>query len=173
VLIANPNLCIDRTQFVAELVPGAVMRALKVEVSAGGKGVNIARVVRAYGRRATLVGLVADNGGMDLRRLLAEEGADVVGVPVPGDVRMAVIMTEGPGERITVVNERAQCSRRETGTPTSRQFAARCPARGRWYVPAASRRVRPSRVQGNWSSSRTERASRHSSTRRRLLCGRA
>jgi 1-phosphofructokinase family hexose kinase len=105
VLIANPNLCIDRTQFVADLVPGAVMRALEVQVSAGGKGVNIARVVRAHGRRATLVGLVADNGGADLRRLLAAESAEIVAVPVPGDVRMAMIMIERPGGRITVLNE--------------------------------------------------------------------
>ena len=104
-LIANPNLCIDRTQIVADLMPGAVMRALEVQVSAGGKGVNVARVVRAHGRRATLVGLVAENGGAELLRLLAAEGAEVVDVPVAGDVRMAMIMIERPGGRITVLNE--------------------------------------------------------------------
>jgi 1-phosphofructokinase family hexose kinase len=104
-LVATPNLCVDRTQTIADLVPGAVMRALEVEVSAGGKGVNIARVVRAHGRQATLVGLVADNDRAHLLGLLQSEGADVVDVPVPGDVRMAMIMIERPGGRTTVLNE--------------------------------------------------------------------
>jgi hypothetical protein len=30
VLVANPNLCVDRAQVIADLVPGAVLRALEV-----------------------------------------------------------------------------------------------------------------------------------------------
>lgn len=104
-LIATPNLCLDRTQFVAELVPGAVMRALEVEVTAGGKGVNIARVVRTHGRHATLVGLVADNDRGHLLGMLHSEGADVIDVPMPGDARMAMIMIERTTGRITILNE--------------------------------------------------------------------
>ncbi|GIF76663.1 1-phosphofructokinase [Asanoa siamensis] len=103
-LIATPNLCLDRTQLVPELVLGGVMRARSVEVTAGGKGVNIARVARAHGRPATVVGLVADNDRARLLRLLADEGADVVDVPMPGDTRNAVIMIE-QGGRTTIVNE--------------------------------------------------------------------
>ncbi|MCU1612801.1 MAG: 1-phosphofructokinase/tagatose 6-phosphate kinase [Frankiales bacterium] len=104
-LIATPNLCLDRTQIVARLVPGAVMRALEVEVTAGGKGVNVARVIRAHGRGATLIGLVADNDRGHLLGLLHEEGAEIIDVPMPGDARMAMIMIERPAGRITVVNE--------------------------------------------------------------------
>jgi fructose-1-phosphate kinase PfkB-like protein len=105
VLIATPNLCLDRTQLVPELVLGGVMRARSVEVTAGGKGVNIARVARAHHQRATVVGLVADRDRERLLRLLAEEGADVVDVPMPGDTRNAIIMIEQPGGRTTIVNE--------------------------------------------------------------------
>jgi 1-phosphofructokinase family hexose kinase len=105
VLIATPNLCLDRTQLVPELVLGGVMRARSVEVTAGGKGVNIARVARAYRQRATVVGLVADRDRERLLRLLAEEGADVVDVPMPGDTRNAIIVIEQPGGRTTIVNE--------------------------------------------------------------------
>lgn len=104
-LVATPNLCVDRTQVIAVLVPGAVMRAFEVEVSAGGKGVNIARVIRSHGRKATLVGLIADNDRAHLLGLLEGEGADVIDVPIPGDVRMAMIMIERPGGRTTVLNE--------------------------------------------------------------------
>jgi 1-phosphofructokinase family hexose kinase len=81
------------------------MRALEVQVSAGGKGVNIVRVVRAHGRRATLVGLVADNDRSQLLGLLQREGAEIVDVPMPGDVRMAMIMIERQQGRISVLNE--------------------------------------------------------------------
>jgi 1-phosphofructokinase family hexose kinase len=105
VLIATPNLCLDRTVRVAEVVPGSVLRGRDVEVTAGGKGVNVARVLRAFGHTATLVGLAADNDRERLLDLLAAEGADVVGVPMPGDVRMAVIMLEERTRRTTVLNE--------------------------------------------------------------------
>jgi 1-phosphofructokinase len=105
VLIATPNLCIDRTVRVTEVVPGSVLRAHHVEVTAGGKGVNVARVLRAFGHTATIVGLAADNDRDRLLSLLAAEGADVVGVPMPGDVRMAVIMHEERSRRTTVLNE--------------------------------------------------------------------
>lgn len=105
VLIANPNLCLDRTQLVTELRPGAVMRALAVEVSAGGKGVNIARVLRAHGCRATIVGLVAERGHEQLMNLLRQEGAELVAVPIAGDVRMTVVVVERPSGRATVLNE--------------------------------------------------------------------
>jgi 1-phosphofructokinase family hexose kinase len=105
VLIATPNLCLDRTEWVAEVVAGSVLRARAVEVTAGGKGVNVARVLRAFGRKSTLVGLAAANDRERLLSLLAEEGADVVGVPMPGDVRMAVIMIEERVRRTTVLNE--------------------------------------------------------------------
>ncbi|MFL6127266.1 1-phosphofructokinase family hexose kinase [Actinophytocola sp.] len=104
-LIATPNLCLDRTVRVAEVVPGSVLRAHEVEVTAGGKGVNVARVLRAFGRTATIVGLAADNDRERLLSLLTAEGADVVGVPMPGDVRMAVIMIEEGTRRTTVLNE--------------------------------------------------------------------
>ncbi|GAA5170515.1 1-phosphofructokinase family hexose kinase [Pseudonocardia eucalypti] len=103
-LIATPNLCLDRTERLAELVPGAVARAREVTVTAGGKGVNVARVARAYRRPAILVGLTAEHDRERLLALLAEEGADVVGVPAPGHARMAVIMLEDSG-RTTVLNE--------------------------------------------------------------------
>lgn len=113
-LIATPNLCLDRTVLVAEVVPGSVLRALDVEVTAGGKGVNVARVFRTYGRTATIVGLAADNDRERLLSLLTEEGADVVGVPMPGDVRMAVIMHEERTQRTTVLNEPGSAISQET-----------------------------------------------------------
>jgi 1-phosphofructokinase family hexose kinase len=105
VLIATPNLCLDRTELVSAVVPGGVLRAKSVEVTAGGKGVNVARVLRAFGHQPPIVGLVAERDGATLRELLAEEGATVVGVPAPGYLRQAIIMIEERVGRTTVLNE--------------------------------------------------------------------
>lgn len=103
-LVATPNLCFDRTLHVPELRPGAVHRSGPAAVSAGGKGVNVARVLRAHGETPVLAGLVPTVDGDVLRALLAEEGAELVGVPVTGTTRVATVLVEEQG-RVTVVNE--------------------------------------------------------------------
>lgn len=103
-LIATPNLCVDRTLRLPRLSPGAVHRSGEAEVSAGGKGVNVARVLRAHGHRPVIAGLVPTVDGDQLRRLLAEEGADLLEVAVQGRTRAATVLLERAG-RVTVVNE--------------------------------------------------------------------
>src|SRR6185503_17425043 len=43
-LIATPNITIDRTVRLPELRPGSVLRPSRALATAGGKGVNVARV---------------------------------------------------------------------------------------------------------------------------------
>jgi 1-phosphofructokinase family hexose kinase len=81
------------------------MRASSVEVTAGGKGVNVARVLRGYGLHPAIVGFVAADDREQLLGLLDREGATVVPVDVPGRVRQAIVMIEQAAGRVTVVNE--------------------------------------------------------------------
>ncbi|MDO9380497.1 MAG: hexose kinase [Nocardioidaceae bacterium] len=103
-IVVTPNLCFDRTLWVEAFAPGTVSRPSRVEVTAGGKGVNVARTLRDLGHRPLLVGLVAERQGDALTRLLADEGADVLPVPVDGEVRSATIILEA-STRATVLNE--------------------------------------------------------------------
>ncbi len=103
-LIATPNLTVDRTLRLPELRPGHVQRPSRAVVTAGGKGINVARVRAAFGGRATLVGFQPDIDAAQLDRLLAREPLDFVGVPVAGEVRVATIYLEESG-RVTVLNE--------------------------------------------------------------------
>jgi len=103
-LIATPNLTVDRTVRLPELRPGTVLRPSQAVVTAGGKGVNVGRVTAAFGRRATLVGFVAEVDAPVLHRLFAVEPMDLDGVPVPGEARVATIYLEDSG-RATVLNE--------------------------------------------------------------------
>jgi 1-phosphofructokinase family hexose kinase len=103
VLIAGPNLTIDRTSSIAELRPGEVLRVADVTVTPGGKGLNIARAARALGVPATLVAFVPGHTGRAAAALIAEEGIELEGVPVAGEIRSTSVILE-PG-RATVVNE--------------------------------------------------------------------
>jgi 1-phosphofructokinase family hexose kinase len=103
VLIAGPNLTIDRTSSIGELRPGEVLRLADVTVTPGGKGVNVARAARSLGRPATLVAFVPGHTGRAAADLLREEGVDLEGVSVGGEIRSTSVILE-PG-RATVLNE--------------------------------------------------------------------
>jgi len=104
VLIVGPNLAIDRTLATNEFRPGHDLDVADVTVTAGGKGVNVARAVGALGLDATLLGLLPGHMGEAVANLLAEEGIRLRGIPVTGELRSAFIIHERDG-RATVLNE--------------------------------------------------------------------
>jgi 1-phosphofructokinase len=104
VLIACPNLTIDRTLTIDELRPGEVLRFESAAVTPGGKGVNVARVAREMGAPAVLVGFVPGQTGAASARLLAEERLVLRGVEVGGEIRATAVILERSG-RVTVFNE--------------------------------------------------------------------
>jgi 1-phosphofructokinase family hexose kinase len=105
VLIAGPNLTIDRTIGLDELRPGEVLRAKEAHASPGGKGVNVVRAAVALGARAELVAFLPQGRtGEAVGAWLADERVALHAVPVPGEVRSAAIMLEADG-RTTVLNE--------------------------------------------------------------------
>ncbi len=103
-LVVTPNTCIDVTTWLATLLPGSVSRATRTEVTAGGKGVNVCRTLRALGDRPRLIGLTPASDPR-LADLLAAEGCDFVPVHHRGQSRLALILLEDAG-RVTVVNGR-------------------------------------------------------------------
>jgi 1-phosphofructokinase family hexose kinase len=103
-LVAGPNLTIDRTSTIDELRPGNVLRFAEVVVTPGGKGVNVARVAQALGAPALLVGFTPGRTGAAAAGLLDDEGIDLRAVPVPGEIRATIVVLERGG-RVTVINE--------------------------------------------------------------------
>jgi fructose-1-phosphate kinase PfkB-like protein len=104
VVIAGPNLTIDRTLAIDELRPGEVLRFERAVVTPGGKGVNVARVARDLGADAVLVGLLPGRPGVAGAALLGDEGIVVRGVEVGGELRSTAVVLERSG-RVTVLNE--------------------------------------------------------------------
>jgi len=103
-LIATPNITVDRTVWLPELRPGSVLRPYRAVVTAGGKGVNVGRVAAAFGRRPRLVSFRPEADADVLARLFAVEPVQFIGVPVAGEARVATIYLEDSG-RVTVLNE--------------------------------------------------------------------
>ncbi|HEX2103342.1 MAG TPA: PfkB family carbohydrate kinase [Solirubrobacteraceae bacterium] len=103
-LVAGPNLTIDRTLRLAELRAGEVLRFDDCVVTPGGKGVNVARTALALGAPATLVGFAPGHTGAAAAALLDDEGVALVAVPVGGEIRSTAVILERSG-RVTVMNE--------------------------------------------------------------------
>jgi 1-phosphofructokinase family hexose kinase len=104
VLIAGPNLTIDRTSTIPALRPGEVLRLSDVVVTPGGKGLNVARAARALGVPAMLVAFLPGRTGRATGELIAAEGVRLAGVTVDGEIRSTAIILEADG-RATVLNE--------------------------------------------------------------------
>ena len=163
-VIAGPNLTIDRTLAIDELRPGEVLRFDRAVVTPGGKGVNVARVARDLGADAVLVGLLPGRTGVAGAALLGDEGIVVRGVEVGGELRSTAVVLERSG-RVTVLNE--------PGPPLAPgewelyegvvADALRGRARAGVQRIAAAAAPRPTRTRG-WSASRTPRARWRSST---------
>ena len=103
-LIAGPNLTFDRTLTIDELRPGEVLRFESAAVTPGGKGVNVARVARALGVPALLVGFTPGRTGAAAVELIADEGVQLRPVPTGGELRSTAVIRERSG-RVTVMNE--------------------------------------------------------------------
>jgi 1-phosphofructokinase family hexose kinase len=103
-LIVNPNIATDRTIPLSVLVPGSVQRTGTAVTTLGGKGINVARIGRAFGHRAVVLTFFPADSAAQLRQLATTEQAELAGVPVPGTARAASILLEGSG-RVTVLNE--------------------------------------------------------------------
>jgi 1-phosphofructokinase family hexose kinase len=104
VIIAGPNLTIDRTSQLGALRPGEVLRLHDVAVTPGGKGLNVARAARLLGAPASLVGFIPGYTGRAAAAMIAEEGVTLQGIPVSGEIRSTSIVLEADG-RATVLNE--------------------------------------------------------------------
>jgi len=104
VLIAGPNLTIDRTSTIPALRPGEVLRLADVVVTPGGKGLNVARTARALGVPAMLVAFLPGRTGRAAGELIAAEGVRLAGVTIDGEIRSTAIILE-PSGRATVLNE--------------------------------------------------------------------
>ena len=97
------NPAIDVTYRVPELSVGGSHRVLEVHARAGGKGVNVARVLHQLDEPVTVAGLCGGTTGAEITADLQRSGVRAVLTPISGQSRRTVTVVDA--REATVFNE--------------------------------------------------------------------
>ncbi|WP_051427632.1 hexose kinase [Arthrobacter sp. H20] len=100
---ANPAL--DLTYQVPKLVPGASHRVSAPLLRAGGKGLNVARVVHQAGHQAFAVAPVGGATGAEFRAELVGSGVPHELTEVAADTRRSMAFVDGEAGQTSIFNE--------------------------------------------------------------------
>jgi 1-phosphofructokinase family hexose kinase len=104
-LIVNLNLAVDHIAEVEDLIPGGVHRSARSARSAGGKGVNVARALRAFALPCVVAGFLGGRAGAEIARGLRDEGIEVSFTRIRGESRTCLILDDPERRLQTVLNE--------------------------------------------------------------------
>lgn len=99
------NPALDKSIYVDRLHPNDANRILRVEVDAGGKGINAARVLKELGEETVALGFVGGQVGSFIELVLKNEGIPTDFVHVKSDTRTNVCIQEMTGSPPTMLNE--------------------------------------------------------------------
>lgn len=103
VITLTPNPSLDHTVEVPVLQVGEVQRTSTALVEAGGKGVNVARVLAKHGHRTTAI-LPAGTDAQRIIGLLEPQKVTTFPVPIVGSIRTNIAVVEEDGTT-TKLNE--------------------------------------------------------------------
>jgi tagatose 6-phosphate kinase len=102
---ASPAL--DLTYRVERLAVGGTNRVREVGQRAGGKAINVARVLHALGEEVRLVTTAGGASGADLTAGLRADGIDHEIVPTTATTRRTVALVDETTDEVTMLNEPA------------------------------------------------------------------
>jgi len=88
------NPCIDKSASAVKLIPEKKLRCKNLNLSPGGGGINVARVIRRLGSNVSAIYPAGGPTGETLTRLLKEEQVDVLPVPIANETRENWIVDE-------------------------------------------------------------------------------
>jgi len=97
ILCVNLNPCVDKTLYLERIKPNVIQSASAMTVTVGGKGNNVARVLKAYGREAVAMNFFGGETGQLCDRLLREDDA----------LRTETVWTKAPTREIITLYETA------------------------------------------------------------------
>ena len=99
------NPALDKSIYVDELHPNDTNRITKIEVDAGGKGVNASRVLKELGSKTLALGLLGGQTGRFIEQVLNHEGIPTDFVQVAAETRTNIAVQEASGAPPTTFNE--------------------------------------------------------------------
>lgn len=103
ICVVSLNPALDKYVRLAELRRGHHLEAEEVVASAGGKGVNVAGVLRVLGEPVQLLGFFGGITGDYILREVEREGIEADPVTVAGLTRTAFVLVEADGTETEVV----------------------------------------------------------------------
>jgi 1-phosphofructokinase family hexose kinase len=103
-LIVNLNLAIDHIVEVEELRAGEVQRSLRERRQAGGKGVNVARVLKTLGEPSLLLGFAGGEAGEFIEANLRAEGIASLNTRAREESRTCLVVNDRSRREQTVIN---------------------------------------------------------------------
>jgi 1-phosphofructokinase len=104
ILTLTPNPSVDRTVFLDTLTVGSVNRSTRSWSEPSGKGINVALALLSHGKSVRAVLPVGGSVGAQLRQMLSHAELDTIGVPIAGEIRTNVSLTQ-PDGTVTKINE--------------------------------------------------------------------
>jgi 1-phosphofructokinase family hexose kinase len=105
ILTVTPNTALDRIEVLPSLQPGKVLRSTSLTLSAGGKGVNVARAIKNLGGEVYCTGLLGGHTGRQHAELVRQEGLPASWTWIEGETRVAIVILDERTGEMTVINE--------------------------------------------------------------------
>ncbi|HEX9066640.1 MAG TPA: PfkB family carbohydrate kinase, partial [Streptosporangiaceae bacterium] len=105
IVVVTLNPALDVTHYVDEADWGGVNRPHQVHVRAGGKGLNVARTLRALGQPVTLAGLCGGCTGRSVRAGLAGTGITAALTTIAGETRRTFVVADDSRGQTALFNE--------------------------------------------------------------------
>ena len=105
VLTLTVNPAIDATYTLQELKPGQTHRVQPGQERAGGKGINVARVLHTQGARVFAITTAGGAAGAALRRDLEQSQLQHRVVPVTAETRRSIAFVDGTTKLTSIFNE--------------------------------------------------------------------
>lgn len=94
ILIVTLNPCIDKTMYIKRNELGKIIRASKVKIIAGGKGNNVARVLKKLGIKNISLNFLGGNYGKIIEDCLKKDGINYKAVWIKKPSRTVVTVLE-------------------------------------------------------------------------------
>ncbi|MBI1289702.1 hexose kinase [bacterium] len=105
VITVTLNPALDLSMDVPDWGTSDVHRARRVQKTAGGKGINVARVLRELEEPATAVTILGSDSVQEFRRLSREAAVPIIYINIPGEVRTNISIIDPQNGRILKVNQ--------------------------------------------------------------------
>jgi tagatose 6-phosphate kinase len=105
ILTVTLNPTVDKSYYIDKLLPGEVIRVNKISQTAGGKGINVAKIAKLLGNKVAATGFLGGNTGQYVHSFLLKAGIISEFIDVDEDTRTCVNVNDDERNDQTILLE--------------------------------------------------------------------